>query len=51
MMLELESLSTVSTLEPPQNGRFVMADHVPLETVDVGELLLAHATVLELLRS
>ena len=42
MVLELESLSAVCALEPPEDGGLVVRDHVPLQPVHVGELLLAH---------
>jgi hypothetical protein len=43
VVLELESLSAVGTLEPPEDGGLVVGDHVPLQAVHVGELLLADA--------
>ena len=42
MVLELESLSAVCALEPPEDGGLVVRDHVPLQPVHVRELLLAH---------
>ena len=47
MVLEFESLSAIWTFEPPQNGGFVVRDHVSLQSVNVGELLLAHLTGLK----
>ena len=46
-MLELESLSAVCALEPPEHRGLVMRDHVTLEPVDVGKLLLAHLAALK----
>ena len=46
-MLELESLSAVGALESPQDGGLVVRDHVPLQPVHVGELLLAHLADLQ----
>ena len=45
-MLELERLPALLTLELAEVSALVMADHVTLETVDVGEGFVAHATVL-----
>ena len=42
VVLELESLSAVCALEPPEDGGLVVRDHVPLQPVHVRELLLAH---------
>ena len=47
MMFELESLSTAVALESTKDGRVVMADHVSLQAVHVGELLRAHSTLLQ----
>ena len=47
MVLELESLSAVCALEPPEDGGLVVRDHVPLQPVHVGELLLAHLADLQ----
>ena len=46
-MFELESLSAVWAFEPPEDGGLVVGDHVALETVHVGEPLLAHLASLE----
>lgn len=46
MMLEFESLPAVDTLEPAQDGGLVVADHVALQPVHVGKLLLTHLTFL-----
>ena len=51
MMFELECLSTVRTLEAPQEGGFVMADHVTLEAVHVGEVLVTDGALLKQVRS
>ena len=42
VMFEFESLSTVGTFESSKDGGFIMRDHMPLQSVDVGEVLLAH---------
>ena len=42
VMLEFESLSAVRTLEPPQYGRLVVTDHMPLKAINVGEMLVAN---------
>ena len=47
MVLELESLATVRTLEPPQTSGLVVRDHVPLQPVNIGELLVANAAGLK----
>jgi Tfp pilus assembly protein PilP len=47
MMFKLEGLVTVGALEFTQSSRFVVADHVTLQTVDVGEVLLANTARLE----
>ena len=47
VVLELESLSAVCALEPPEDGGLVVRDHVPLQPVHVGELLLAHLAHLQ----
>lgn len=41
-MLELESLFTLWTLELAKDGTLVVADHVTLKAVNIGELLVAH---------
>ena len=41
VVLELESLPAVGALEPPEDGGLVVRDHVPLQPVHVGELLMA----------
>ena len=51
MVLELESLSAVCALEPPEDGGLVVGDHVPLQPVHVGELLLAHLANLQRTRA
>ena len=47
MVFELESLSTAGALEPTQDGGVVVADHVALQPVHVGKLLVAHAALLQ----
>ena len=47
VVLELESLPAVGALEPPEDGGLVVRDHVPLQPVHVGELLLAHLAHLQ----
>lgn len=42
MMFELESFFTLRTFEFPEDGAFVVADHVTLQTVNVGERFVAH---------
>lgn len=42
VVLELERLITVGALEFAQQRRLVVGDHVTLEPVHVGELLMAH---------
>ena len=42
MVFKLEGLVTVGTLEFTQSSRFVVADHVTLQTVDIGKVLLAN---------
>lgn len=41
-MLELESLFALWTLELAKDGALVVADHVTLKAVNIGELLVAH---------
>lgn len=41
-MFKFEGLVTVGALEFAQSSRFVMADHVSLQTIDVGEVLMAN---------
>ena len=43
MVFKLEGLVTVGALEFTQPSRFVVADHMTLQTVHVGKVLLAHA--------
>ena len=47
MVLELKSFSTVNTLEAPKDRGLVVADHVSLQAVHVGKLLLADSTLLK----
>jgi hypothetical protein len=47
MMFKLEGLVAVGALEFTQSSRFVVADHVTLQTVDIGEVLLANTARLE----
>lgn len=42
MMFELERLFALGTFELAQHSALIMAYHVPLETVNVGECLVAH---------
>lgn len=42
MVLEFECLSTITALEPPQDRRLVMGDHVALQPVHIGKLFLAN---------
>ena len=42
-MLEFERFVAVGAFEFPEPGALVVADHVTLETVHVGEILLTHA--------
>lgn len=42
VMFKFEGLVTVGALEFAQSSRFVMADHVSLQTIDVGEVLMAN---------
>lgn len=41
-MLELERLFALWTLELAKDGTLVVADHVTLKAVNIGELLVAH---------
>ena len=43
VMLEFERFVAVGAFEFAQSGALVVADHVTLETVDVGEVFLTHA--------
>lgn len=42
VMLEFERLITVGAFELTQQRRFVVRDHMTLETVNVGKLLVAY---------
>lgn len=42
MVFELERFLAVWTFEFPENSALVVADHVPLETIDVRECLVAN---------
>lgn len=46
VMFELECLITVGAFEFPEQRRLVVGDHVALESVHVGELLVAHFAAL-----
>jgi len=43
MVLEFEGLVAVGALEFAQSGRFVVADHVTLQAVHIGKVLLTNA--------
>lgn len=43
VVFKLEGLVAVGALEFAQSSRFVVADHVTLEAIDVGKVLLANA--------
>ena len=45
-MLEFKSLSTVGALEPPEHLVLLMADHVALQTVNIGKHLPTYSTIL-----
>lgn len=47
VVLELERLITVGTFELPQQRRLVVGNHVTLEAVHVGKLLVAHLAALK----
>lgn len=44
MVLELKRLLTLGTLELPQEGAFVVTDHVALQSVYIGERLVTQLT-------
>ena len=44
MVFELESLAADVALELAHVGRLLVADHVSLKAVDVGERLVTHVT-------
>ena len=46
MMLEFERLSTVGALEPSEHLVLLVADHVALQSVDIGKHLPTNSTVL-----
>ena len=46
-MFKLEGLVAIGALEFAQSSRLVVADHVTLQAIDVGEVLLAHAARLQ----
>ena len=46
MMLELERFPTVGALEPPEHLVLLMADHVALQTVNIGKHLPTYSTIL-----
>ena len=46
-MLKLERFAAVCTLEPAQQGGLVVADHVPLQPVNVRKVLLADGALLK----
>lgn len=46
-MFKLEGLVAVGALEFAQSSRFVVTNHVTLQAVDVGKILLANATRLK----
>lgn len=43
MVFKLEGLFAVGALELAQSSRFVVTNHVALQAVDVGEILLTNA--------
>lgn len=47
VVFELEGLVALLALELPQQGTLIVADHVPLESVDIGEGLVANAAGLK----
>ena len=47
MVLELESLATIRAFETSEDGGLIVRDHVPLQSVDVGKVLLAHLAPLQ----
>ena len=47
MMFELESLSAVDAFEPPEDCGLVVRDHVSLQPIHVGEILLANLATLQ----
>lgn len=46
-MLKLEGFLAMGTLKLTKHGTFIMADHVPLESVDVSKSLAAHLAGLQ----
>lgn len=46
-MLKLEGFLAMGTLKLTKHGTLIMADHVPLESVDVSKSLAAHPAGLE----
>lgn len=46
-MFELESFFALRTLELAKDGTLVVADHVALQAVNIGELLVAHLARLQ----
>lgn len=46
-MLKLEGFLAMGTLKLTKHGTLIMADHVPLESVDVSKGLAAHLAGLE----
>jgi len=48
MMFELERLFALGTFELAQHRALIVAYHVPLETVNVGERLVAHLAGLQM---
>lgn len=47
MVFKFEGLVAIGALELAQSSRFVVTNHVTLQTVDVGEILLTHTTRLD----
>ena len=46
-MLKLEGFLAMGTLKLTKHGTLIMADHVPLESVDVSKSLAAHLAGLQ----
>lgn len=46
-MLELEGFLAVGAFEFSQHSAFIMADHVPLQSINVGKCLATHLTRLQ----
>lgn len=44
VVFELEGLAALVTLKPSEYVRLLVGDHVSLQAVNVGELLVAHRT-------